>query len=113
MPTKTAIGQRRAIAVARLEKQCQALAQSDQPLVVPMHSRFGSDVLLCVQLETIADYLEAAVETLRSQTDSQYDGLSFSDLKATAIEQGLDVTGLRSKAAVIELLEGNQEAEEA
>jgi hypothetical protein len=61
MATDAAKGKRRALAVQRIERQCQTLS-GGQSLKLPTFSRHGVDVLLILQLEALADFLEAHVQ---------------------------------------------------
>jgi 2-keto-4-pentenoate hydratase len=58
MPTDVAKGERRKTAIQRIHAAAQSLTGSSIPLELPTRSQYGSDMLLIVQLETLAEYLE-------------------------------------------------------
>lgn len=109
MATEAAIGKRRLQAIRRIEAHCQALGGGKE-LKLPKNTHYGLEMLVVYQLEAVADYLET-VEPPKPPSD--YEALKFDDLKAMAVERGLEeeVKPLRSKATVIALLEAADAAD--
>ncbi len=123
MATEAALGRKRAELVERIEARCKELS-GGQSLELPRRSRFGWQTLLNDQLTVLADFLDSLVlpENMGAEpeesegddmsTESDLMSMKLDELKALASEQGLDASSLRSKAAVIKLME-HAEAQDA
>lgn len=107
MATDAAKGKRRSRALKRIEAAAEKLSVG-QPLKLPTHSHYGPDFLLILQLEAIADFLEAI--PVRS---ASYASMSLKALKALAQERGGLMAQLTTKAALIQALEAADAAEKA
>lgn len=105
MATEAAMGRRRADAAARIEAACARLGGS-QSLVLPTFSRYGQDMLLILQLEAIAAYLEA----VEPPPVSPYMGLTVRQLTDLLTERGLDKGTARTRSELTALLEAADDA---
>lgn len=136
MATDGLIGRRRALAVLRIEAACQLLS-GGRKLNLPKFSRYGQDMLLVFQLETLADFLEILnapapkdetdhADARQSLTEAQkimginaqdadnvnYEDLTNKELAALIAARGLDKGKARSHADLQAILEAADNAAE-
>lgn len=57
MATEGALGRRRYMALERIERKSEALS-GGRKVNLPRQSRYGNDVLLILQLEALADFMD-------------------------------------------------------
>lgn len=108
MATDGANGRRRAAALRRINEQAAKLPSANQ-LVLPTFNRFGADVLLIVQLEAIAHFLEG-IEIPKAA--SIYSKMTVPELKKLAQERGGLMSSLTTKPTLIAALEAADKAAE-
>lgn len=96
MATAGSIGKRRQEAIERIQSACTQLGGGKE-LVIPTRGKYGNEMLLVTQLETIADYLDGIPQG--------YDTMTVKELKALASDKGLAVQDARSKSELIAALQ--------
>ena len=102
MATDGAIGRRKAAAIARIEQRCQRW--KGEQLRLPTASRYGADVLLVLQLEALADFLEdAPLEAIVPPT-SLYADMTNKQLVAEIEARGLERGKASNKQQLADIL---------
>lgn len=83
MPTDVAIGERTKVALRQIQ---DAIGKSDNPIVLPTHSRYGARMLQLLQLEALADYVVKNIPNQLSIPQRYLDAEQLAQSGATKAE---------------------------
>ncbi len=100
MASHGALGIRRKTAIERIEAACGA------GLVLPLYSRYGNDVLLVLQLEAIAHFLDThSIQGTAPNSTTPYEGTAIQELMALARGRGISFSPRIGRDTLVQRLQ--------
>ncbi len=107
MATAGSNGKRLGLAIERLKQGCAAIG-GGRELIFPTYSRYGADMLIILQVEAIADFIEG----VKMPPVSAYESMTNKELTAEIEQRGLEKGTARSKSELIAVLEAAEKVNE-